>query len=786
MPPIETSPELVVSLHQVGLADIPRVGGKNASLGEMIQQLTKAGVQVPGGFATTAHAYREFLRRNDLAPAIDALMEGLDAENAEQLQNTGAALRKLLREAPMPDVLTDAIRSAYAQLPGEPSVAVRSSATAEDLPEASFAGQQESYLNVCGADAVVHAIRDAYASLFTDRAIAYRQRQGFDHHQVALSAGVQLMVRSDSGSAGVAFTIDTESGFDQLITITAAYGLGETVVQGLVNPDEYTVYKPNLASGLPAIVHRVRGDKQQQMVYRSGGGTVLSAVPEADRLRHALSDEEIETLARQCLLIEQHYGRPMDIEWGKDGDDGQIYILQARPETVVSRKSNLGTEHFHLRQHGTELTRGHAVGRRIASGPAFVAADIAAAAQMQTGDVLVTDITDPDWGPLMKRASAIVTNRGGRACHAAIVARELGLPAVVGCEDATAAIRPGQPVTVSCAEGDEGKVYDGIAEFEIEAIDAGSLPQIGVDLMLNLADPGRAFELAQMPVKGVGLARIEFIINNMIGIHPAAILALDTLDAPLQQQIRERCAAYASPKEYYITRLAEGISTIAAAFAPRPVIVRTSDFKSNEYSHLLGGEGFEPSEENPMIGFRGAGRYIAENFRACFGLECAALRRVRETMGLRNVEIMIPFLRTLDEAREVVDLLASEGLRRGEAGLKLIMMCEVPSNAILAAEFLEYFDGFSIGSNDLTQLTLGMDRDSALLAPRFDERDPAVKALMAQAIAECRAQGKYIGICGQGPSDHPDLARWLLQQGIGSLSLNPDSVIDTWIALGKL
>ncbi len=777
---------LVLALDQVGLDDIPLVGGKNASLGEMIQQLSRAGVRVPGGFATSAAAYRLFLRENALEEKIDALLHGLDVEDHARLRAIGAQLRDLLNQAPMPAVLDQAIREAYAALPDAAPVAVRSSATAEDLPEASFAGQQESYLNVRGADAVVAAVRNAYASLFTDRAIAYRQRNRFDHKLVALSAGVQHMVRSDKGSAGVAFTIDTESGCNQVITVTAAYGLGETVVQGLVNPDEFSLYKPNLASHRPAILHRVLGDKAQKMIFSAGGGTEVIDVTDEQRRRYALNDQELAVLGEQCLLIEQHYGRAMDIEWGKDGEDGLIYILQARPETVASRSPKLSAGHFHVRAHGPELIRGHAVGRRVGIGRAFIASNLEQASQLQDGDVLVTDITDPDWGPLMKRTAAIVTNRGGRACHAAIVARELGLPAVVGCQTATQHISHGQLITVSCAEGDKGFVYQGSAEYEIENIDAADMPDIPVDIMLNLADPGRAFELAQLPARGVGLARLEFIINGMIGVHPGAILQPDRVSAEVREQIRRRSAAYPSPEDFYVMRLAEGIATIAAAFAPRPVIVRTSDFKSNEYANLIGGEAFEPIEGNPMIGFRGAGRYVAESFRPCFELECRALRLVREDMGLDNVRIMIPFLRTLDEARAVVELLARNGLRRGEKGLKLIMMCELPSNAVLADQFLEYFDGFSIGSNDLTQLTLGMDRDSAILAPSFDERDPAVKALMSQAINRCRAQGKYIGICGQGPSDHPDLAQWLLNQGIESMSLNPDSVIETWMGLHRL
>ncbi|QGU33604.1 phosphoenolpyruvate synthase [Thermochromatium tepidum] len=779
-------------LSDLGMDDVPVVGGKNASLGEMIQNLTHLGVNVPGGFATTSDAYREFLAQDGLDERIQDVLDGLDVDDVAALAEAGARIRGWVMQQSFPAGLDAAIDEAYAKLTAEAgtddvSWAVRSSATAEDLPDASFAGQQETFLNVHGLDTIKHRVKEVFASLFNDRAIAYRVHQGFEHRHVALSAGIQRMVRSDLAASGVMFTLDTESGFRDAVFITASYGLGELVVQGAVNPDEFYVHKPTLLAGRPAILRRTLGDKASRLVYSDPGEATpvkTEPVPEELRQRFCLTDAEVQALAKQALLIEQHYGRPMDIEWAKDGIDGKLYIVQARPETVQSR---IGTviERYILKGRGPVLTSGRSIGNRIGAGVARIVTGIADMSKVQPGDVLVTDMTDPDWEPIMKRAAAIVTNRGGRTCHAAIIARELGVPAVVGCNDATAKIVDGQPVTVSCAEGDTGFIYDGRLEFEYKTIELSAMPEIPVKIMMNVANPDRAFAFASLPNAGIGLARLEFIINTMIGIHPKALLEFDQLPADLKAEIAPRIAAYANPREFYIAKLAEGIATLAAAFAPKPVIVRLSDFKSNEYANLIGGPRYEPEEENPMIGFRGAGRYVAENFRDCFELECEALKRVRNDMGLTNVEIMIPFVRTLGQAKAVTEALAAQGLARGKDGLRLIMMCELPSNAVLAEEFLEYFDGFSIGSNDMTQLTLGLDRDSGLVAEYFDERDPAVKKMLSMAIAACRAQGKYVGICGQGPSDHKDLADWLVKQGISSLSLNPDTVIDTWLYLAE-
>jgi len=783
----------VIWFEKLGMHDIDQVGGKNASLGEMISHLSSAGVSVPGGFATTAHAYREFIKHNGLGDRINAEMAGLDVDDVVTLAKTGAKIRQWIVETPFPAELDKCISEAYHKLERESkssdiSVAVRSSATAEDLPDASFAGQQETYLNVKGLDHVLRAIKDVFASLFNDRAIAYRAHKGFEHGLVALSAGIQRMVRSDQGASGVMFTMDTESGFDRVVFITASYGLGETVVQGSVNPDEYYVHKPTLAAGRPAVLRRMLGQKAIKMVYTKdkshNKSTAIVDVSEAERKQFCLTDTEIENLARQALIIEKHYGRPMDIEWGKDGVDGKIYILQARPETVKSQEQNRVLERYHLKQKGTDiLSTGRSIGQRIGAGRARVVSNISQMVDIRPGDVLVTDMTDPDWEPIMKRAAAIVTNRGGRTCHAAIIARELGIPAVVGCGDATATIKDGDEVTVSCAEGDTGFIYKGKLDFEIRTAKLDAMPELPVKIMMNVGNPDRAFDFAMLPHKGVGLARLEFIINRMIGIHPKALLYFDQQDAETKAIIMDRIAGYKNPVDYYVSRLAEGIATIAAAFHPEPVIVRMSDFKSNEYAGLIGGKVYEPHEENPMIGFRGAARYISPDFQPCFELECRALKYVRDTMGLSNVQVMIPFVRTVDEARQVIDLLARNGLIRGKNDLKVIMMCELPSNALLAAEFLEYFDGFSIGSNDLTQLTLGLDRDSGVIAHLFDERNPAVMKLLSMAITACRERGKYIGICGQGPSDHPDLARWLLDQGINSVSLNPDTVVPTWLYL---
>ncbi|HSO82324.1 phosphoenolpyruvate synthase [Thiocapsa sp.] len=780
-------------LSELGMDDVPVVGGKNASLGEMIQNLTDVGVQVPGGFATTADAYREFLAKDGLDERIQAVLDELDVDDVTALSQAGPRIRGWVMEQPFPAALEAAIDEAFTRLTAEAgtgavSWAVRSSATAEDLPDASFAGQQETFLNVEGLDNIKHRIKEVFASLFNDRAISYRVHQGFEHRNVALSAGIQRMVRSDLAASGVMFTLDTESGFRDAVFITSSYGLGEMVVQGAVNPDEFYVHKPTLAAGRPAILRRSVGDKAIRMVYDAAAGTKSPVrtedVPEADRLLFSITDAEIEQLARQAVLIEQHYGRPMDIEWAKDGNDGKLYVVQARPETVQSRSGNV-IERYVLREKGPVLTSGRSIGSRIGAGAAKIVSSIADMHRVEAGDVLITDMTDPDWEPVMKRAAAIVTNRGGRTCHAAIIARELGVPAVVGCNNATEVVKDGQLVTVSCAEGDTGLIYDGKLAFDYKTVELSAMPEIPVKIMMNVGNPDRAFAFAATPNAGIGLARLEFIINNMIGIHPKALLEFDQLPADLKARIAPRIAAYASPREFYIAKLAEGISTLAAAFAPNTVIVRMSDFKSNEYANLVGGTRYEPEEENPMIGFRGAGRYVAPNFKECFELECEALKRVRNDMGLTNVEIMIPFVRTLKQAKAVVEALAEQGLERGKNGLRLIMMCELPSNAVLAEEFLDYFDGFSIGSNDMTQLTLGLDRDSSLVAESFDERDPAVKKMLSMSIAACRAQGKYVGICGQGPSDHKDFADWLLKEGITSISLNPDTVIDTWIYLAE-
>jgi pyruvate,water dikinase len=784
--------EYVIWFEKLGMGDVEIVGGKNASLGEMISHLAGAGVSVPGGFATTAQAYRDFLSQSGLNDWIHDQLDALDVDDVVKLAETGAAIRKKIVETPLTPELDKAVRESFAKLSAgnaHIAVAVRSSATAEDLPDASFAGQQETFLNIRGIDSVLIAIKEVFASLFNDRAIAYRVHKGFDHRLVALSAGVQRMVRSETGAAGVMFTLDTESGFDQVVFITSSYGLGETVVQGAVNPDEFYVHKPTLAAGKHAVLRRNLGGKAIKMIYADSGHagrSVLTVdVPEAERLQFSISDAEVESLAKQALIIEKHYGRPMDIEWAKDGDDGQLYIVQARPETVKSRTSNTLMERYLLKEKGKVLVEGRSIGQRIGSGPVRVINSIRDMEQVREGDVLVTDMTDPDWEPVMKRASAIVTNRGGRTCHAAIIARELGIPAVVGCGHATDALRSGMPVTVSCAEGDTGIVYDGILDFDVTTNDLDKMPELPFKIMMNVGNPDRAFDFQAYPNAGVGLARLEFIINRMIGVHPKALLHFDDLPRDVRTSVERRIAGYASPVEFYVQKLVEGIATIGAAFAPKKVIVRMSDFKSNEYAHLVGGSLYEPHEENPMLGFRGASRYIADSFRECFELECRALKIVRNEMGLTNIEIMVPFVRTVGEAKQVVELLAEHGLKRGDNGLRIIMMCEIPSNALLAEQFLEYFDGFSIGSNDLTQLTLGLDRDSGLIAHLFDERNEAVKALLSLAISACKKTGKYIGICGQGPSDHPDLALWLMEQGIDTVSLNPDSVLETWLFLAE-
>ena len=784
--------DLVLWLHELRMSDLGRVGGKNASLGEMIGHLAGLGVSVPGGFATTAHAFREFIAQSGLAERIQQRLAAVDVEDVDALTRAGAEIRGWVIETPLLPKFDRAVRKAYAQLcaqsgGGEVAVAVRSSATAEDLPDASFAGQQETFLNVTGPDAVIHKVKEVFASLYNDRAIAYRVHHGFAHEEVFLSAGVQLMVRSDIGAAGVLFTLDTESGFRDAVFITASYGLGEMVVQGAVNPDEFYVYKPTLRAGKPAILRRQLGAKQQRMVYsdQPGERVRIEETPAALRARFAIDDSDVHELARQALTIEQHYGRPMDIEWAKDGVNGKVYIVQARPETVKSRARATQIERYSLKTRGEVLAEGRAIGQKIGSGMARVVRTLADMAKVQPGDVLVADMTDPDWEPVMKRAAAIVTNRGGRTCHAAIIARELGVPAVVGTGHALDTIPDGSEVTVSCAEGDTGTIYRGLLAFERVVADLAQMPPAPLKIMMNVANPERAFDFAMLPHAGVGLARLEMIIASHIGVHPKALLEYDQQDTETRGKIDARMAGYASPVDFYVDRLAEGIATITAAFAPHPVIVRLSDFKSNEYANLIGGARYEPHEENPMIGFRGASRYVDPSFADAFALECRAMRKVRETMGLANAWVMIPFVRTLAEGRKVIEVLAKNGLERGKDGLKIIMMCEVPSNAILADEFLEIFDGFSIGSNDLTQLTLGLDRDSAIVAPLFDERDPAVKRLLALAIRAARARGKYVGICGQGPSDHPDLADWLMDQGIESMSLNPDTVVDTWLRLAK-
>ncbi|MBI6852463.1 phosphoenolpyruvate synthase [Pseudomonas cichorii] len=784
--------EYVVSLDKLGVHDVEHVGGKNASLGEMISNLAGAGVSVPGGFATTAQAYRDFLEQSGLNDQIHAALDALDVDDVNALARTGAQIRQWIMEAEFPEKLNAEIRTAFDALSaGNPNlaVAVRSSATAEDLPDASFAGQQETFLNIRGVDNVIRAAKEVFASLFNDRAISYRVHQGFDHKLVALSAGVQRMVRSETGTAGVMFTLDTESGFRDVVFITGAYGLGETVVQGAVNPDEFYVHKDTLTAGRPAILRRNLGSKAIKMIYgdeaKAGRSVKTVDVDAADRARFCLTDAEVSELAKQAMIIEKHYKAPMDIEWAKDGDDGKLYIVQARPETVKSRSAANVMERYLLKETGNVLVEGRAIGQRIGAGKVRIIKDVSEMDKVQAGDVLVSDMTDPDWEPVMKRASAIVTNRGGRTCHAAIIARELGIPAVVGCGNATQLLQDGQGVTVSCAEGDTGYIFEGELGFDIKTNSVDAMPDLPFKIMMNVGNPDRAFDFAQLPNAGVGLARLEFIINRMIGVHPKALLNYAGLPPEIKDSVDKRIAGYSNPVDFYVDKLVEGISTLAAAFTPKKVIVRLSDFKSNEYANLIGGKLYEPEEENPMLGFRGASRYISENFRDCFELECRALKRVREDMGLTNVEIMVPFVRTLGEASQVIELLAANGLKRGENGLRIIMMCELPSNAILAEEFLEHFDGFSIGSNDLTQLTLGLDRDSGVIAHLFDERNPAVKKLLSNAIQACNKAGKYIGICGQGPSDHPDLALWLMEQGIESVSLNPDSVLETWFFLAE-
>jgi len=780
----------VVSFEQLRMTDVDSVGGKNASLGEMISQLSGVGVRVPGGFATTAEAFRDFLKASGLDQRIAARLASLNPEDVGELASAGAEIRQWIVQAPFSPEFEQQIRTAFAALDadGTGSFAVRSSATAEDLPDASFAGQQETFLNVVGIADVLDKIRHVFASLYNDRAISYRVHKGYAHAEVALSAGVQRMVRSDQGSAGVMFTIDTESGFKDVVFITSSYGLGETVVQGAVNPDEFYVFKPTLAAGKYPVISRRIGSKLIKMTFndaREPGESAVRTVdvPVSERNRYSLNDEEIIELARYAVIIEQHYGRPMDIEWGRDGVDGKIYILQARPETVKSQQGvNDVQQRYRLKATGQVLVTGRAIGQKIGAGPVRIVGDISDMDKVRPGDVLVTDMTDPNWEPVMKRASAIVTNRGGRTCHAAIIARELGIPAVVGCGEATDVLKDGKSVTVSCAEGDEGRIYDGLIETEVEEVRRGEMPPIDLKIMMNVGNPQLAFDFAQIPNAGVGLARLEFIINNNIGIHPKAVLDYPNVDSHLKTAVESAARGYASPRAFFVEKLAEGVATIAAAFYPKPVIVRLSDFKSNEYRKLVGGARYEPEEENPMLGFRGASRYISADFSECFRMECEALKKVRDEMGLSNVEIMVPFVRTTGQAARVIDLLAGNGLRRGDNGLKLIMMCEVPSNAILAEQFLTYFDGFSIGSNDMTQLTLGLDRDSGmeLLAADFDERDEALKFMLRRAIQACLSTGKYVGICGQGPSDHPDFAQWLKDEGILSLSLNPDTVVDTW------
>ncbi|MFB2538133.1 MULTISPECIES: phosphoenolpyruvate synthase [unclassified Acinetobacter] len=782
----------VIGLDNLGKHDVERVGGKNASLGEMISHLAGAGVSVPGGFATTAEAYREYLDKSGLKAKIQAELQQLNVDDIQALTQTGAKIRQWIIDSPLTPELEQEVRQAFEKMSnGNPNiaVAVRSSATAEDLPDASFAGQQETFLNIRGIDNILIAIKEVFASLYNDRAIAYRVHQGFEHDIVALSAGVQRMVRSETGAAGVMFTLDTESGFRDVVFITASYGLGEMVVQGAVNPDEFYLSKPLAKAGKYAVLRRNLGAKHKKMIYSSEGVAGRSVeivdVDKQERQQFALTDAELHELTKQAMIIEQHYGMPMDIEWAKDGDDGLLYIVQARPETVKSRQNVGSMERYLLKQQGTVLCEGRSIGQRIGSGPVRIVNSIAEMDKVQDGDVLVSDMTDPDWEPVMKRASAIITNRGGRTCHAAIIARELGVPAIVGCGNATEVLVDGQHVTVSCAEGDTGFIYEGALDFEIQRNSVESMPDLPFKIMMNVGNPDRAFDFAQIPNAGVGLARLEFIINRMIGVHPKALLNFDSLPQETRTAITQRMAGYATPVDFYVEKLVEGISTLAAAFADKPVIVRMSDFKSNEYANLIGGKLYEPEEENPMLGFRGAGRYVSENFRDCFDLECRALKKVRDEMGLTNVLIMIPFVRTVGQAKRVIELLEENGLKRGENGLKVIMMCELPTNALLADQFLEHFDGFSIGSNDLTQLTLGLDRDSGIVSHMFDERDPAVKILLGMAIQACRKAGKYVGICGQGPSDHPDLAQWLMEQGIESVSLNPDSVLDTWFFLSE-
>ncbi len=780
--------EYVVWFENLGKDDVERVGGKNASLGEMISNLADAGVSVPGGFATTAHAYREFLEQSGLDAKIHKALDELDVNDVNALAATGEKIRGWVLDTPFQKPLQDAITEAYQKMQGdgEIAVAVRSSATAEDLPDASFAGQQETFLNIKGLKETLHAIHEVFASLFNDRAIAYRVHQGFEHSKVALSAGIQRMVRSETGASGVMFSLDTESGFRDVVFITASYGLGETVVQGAVNPDEFYVHKPTLAAGKPAVLRRNLGSKAIKMIYGAtaepGKSVETVDVEKEDRSRFSINDEEVAELAKQCVIIEKHYGHPVDVEWARDGDDGKLYIVQARPETVKSRQSNV-MERYLLKEKGKVIVEGRSIGHKIGSGPAKLVMNLREMDKVQPGDVLVTDMTDPDWEPIMKRASAIVTNRGGRTCHAAIIARELGIPAVVGCGDATDLVEEGREVTVSCAEGDTGMVYDGALGFDVQRNSIDSMPGLPFKVMMNVGNPDRAFDFQSLPNEGIGLARLEFIINRMIGVHPKALLNFDSLPKDIKQAVERRTAGYAGPVDFYIEKLVEGIATLAASFYPKKVIVRLSDFKSNEYANLIGGKLYEPEEENPMLGFRGASRYISDGFRDCFELECRALKKVREEMALDNVEIMVPFVRTVGEAEQVIKLLDDNGLKRGENGLRVIMMCELPTNALLAEDFLQHFDGFSIGSNDLTQLTLGLDRDSGIVSHLFDERDPAVKALLAKAIDACRAADKYVGICGQGPSDHPDLAKWLMEKGIDSVSLNPDSVLDTWFYL---
>ncbi|MCO7198119.1 phosphoenolpyruvate synthase [Pseudoalteromonas sp. OANN1] len=785
--------DYVLWYQELGMQDVPRVGGKNASLGEMISNLANAGVQVPGGFATTADAFNEFLEQSGLNEKIHSILDTLDVDDVNELAKVGAQIRQWVIDTPFQPELDKAIREAYSQLHGDASqdvsFAVRSSATAEDMPDASFAGQQETFLNVRGIDAVMVAIKHVFASLFNDRAISYRVHQGYDHRGVALSAGIQRMVRSDKASSGVMFSIDTESGFEDVVFVTSSYGLGEMVVQGAVNPDEFYVHKQTLAKEKPAVLKRNIGSKAIQMIYSSdeshGKQVEIVDVDSALSNQFSITDAEVEELAKQAVIIEKHYGRPMDIEWAKDGNDGKLYIVQARPETVRSNEDANVMERFQLKSKSEVIVEGRAIGHKIGSGVVKVLSSIDQMDSVKQGDVLVTDMTDPDWEPIMKRASAIVTNRGGRTCHAAIIARELGIPAVVGCGNATDLITNGDTVTVSCAEGDTGYIYKGELEFDVISSRIDSMPAIPMKIMMNVGNPDRAFDFAKLPHAGIGLARLEFIINRMIGIHPKALLHFDKQDAELQAEIKELIAGYESPVEFYISKLVEGISTLGAAFAPERVIVRMSDFKSNEYANLVGGQQYEPEEENPMIGFRGASRYISEDFRECFALECEAIKRVRNEMDLTNVEIMIPFVRTLEEAAQVIEILEAHGLKRGENGLKVIMMCELPSNCLLAEEFLEYFDGFSIGSNDLTQLTLGLDRDSGLIAHLFDERNPAIKKLLSMAIQTAKAKDKYVGICGQGPSDHEDFAAWLVEEGIDSVSLNPDTVLETWLYLAE-